>query len=83
MHILNVAVAPGWRRRGIARWLLGFALAQAARAGAGRALLEVRESNAPARALYANMGFVHLGLRRDYYTEPLENAVVLALDPLP
>jgi ribosomal-protein-alanine N-acetyltransferase len=83
MHILNVAVAPVWRRRGVARWLLGFAIAQAARAGAGRALLEVRESNASARALYADLGFVHLGVRRDYYTEPVENAVVLARDPLP
>ena len=83
MHILNVAVAPGWRRRGIGRWLLGFAIGQAAGAGAGRALLEVLEGNAEARALYADLGFVRLGIRRDYYAEPLENAVVLALDPLP
>ena len=83
MHILNVAVAPGCRRRGIARWLLGFAIGQAARSGAVRALLEVRESNVEARALYADMGFAGLGMRRDYYDEPVENAVVLSLEPLP
>jgi ribosomal-protein-alanine N-acetyltransferase len=83
MHILNVAVAPGWRRRGIGRWLLRFAMGKAARAGARRALLEVRAGNAEARALYADMGFARLGIRRDYYREPLEDAVVLAREPLP
>jgi ribosomal-protein-alanine N-acetyltransferase len=83
MHILNVAVAPACRRRGIARWLLSFAIGQAARCGAVQALLEVRESNVEARALYAALGFVGLGTRRDYYSEPVENAVVLSLDPLP
>lgn len=83
MHILNVAVAPPWRRRGIARWLLRFAMSQSARWGAVRALLEVREGNVEARALYAEMGFSTLGLRRDYYQEPVENAVVLVLEALP
>ena len=83
MHLLNIAVAPAWRRRGIARWLLGFAIGQAGRAGAVRVLLEVRESNVEARALYAEMGFARLGLRRAYYNEPVESAVVLILDPLP
>jgi ribosomal-protein-alanine N-acetyltransferase len=82
MHILNVAVAPGWRRRGLARWLLGFAIGQAARAGAGRALLEVRQGNSEARALYAGMGFAHLGTRRDYYSEPVEDAEVLCKEPV-
>ena len=53
------------------------------RAGAVRVLLEVRESNVEARALYAEMGFARLGLRRAYYNEPVESAVVLILDPLP
>ena len=83
MHILNVTVAPAWRRRGTGRWLLHFALARAARAGARRALLEVRESNVEARALYSALGFTRLGIRRDYYPEPREDAEILALDPLP
>ncbi len=83
MHLLNIAVAPPWRRRGIARWLLRFAVGQAGRAGAVRVLLEVRESNVEARALYADTGFATLGRRRAYYREPVEDAVVLILDPLP
>jgi ribosomal-protein-alanine N-acetyltransferase len=82
MHILNLAVAPPLRRRGIARWLLGFALGQAARSGAARALLEVREGNAGARALYGSMGFQGRGTRRDYYQDPVEDAVVLAREPV-
>jgi len=44
----------------------------------GRALLEVRASNDVARSLYAKSGFVAIGLRKDYYVEPLEDALVLA-----
>ena len=83
MHILNLVVAPPWRRRGIARWLLVFAMGQAARSGAVRALLEVREGNVEARALYAEMGFRVLGMRSAYYQEPVEDAVVLVLEALP
>lgn len=77
MHILNVAVAPQRRRQGLARWLLAFSMARAARRGATRAFLEVRESNAPARALYEGLGFAELRTRADYYTEPREDGVVL------
>jgi ribosomal-protein-alanine N-acetyltransferase len=82
MHILDVAVAPEVRRRGLARWLLGVSMRMAARTGARRALLEVRESNAEARALYESLGFRPLGRRRDYYTRPREDAWVLGLEPL-
>lgn len=83
MHILNVAVAPPLRRRGLARWILILAMRQAARAGARRGLLEVREGNMEARALYAGQGFEAIGRRRSYYSQPLEDAVVLAREPLP
>jgi ribosomal-protein-alanine N-acetyltransferase len=53
------------------------AMARGARAGARRALLEVRAGNTPARALYASLGFTDRGVRRGYYTAPLEDAVVL------
>jgi ribosomal-protein-alanine N-acetyltransferase len=82
MHILNVAVAPEWRRRGLARWLMRFALEKAARDGARRAFLEVRESNREALSLYQGMGFVRAGSRRGYYAEPIEDAVVLAREGL-
>src|SRR3990172_12724152 len=82
MLILDVAVTPDWRRRGLAAWLLRFALAKAARAGARRALLEVRRGNAPALALYQKLGFRPGGVRRDYYRQPREDALVLCREGL-
>jgi ribosomal-protein-alanine N-acetyltransferase len=84
LEVMNLGVVPEHRRRGLARWLLGFGLELGARRGARRALLEVRRSNGPALALYASMGFSPLGVRRDYYDSPREDAVVLQrsrLDP--
>ena len=78
MHVMNVAVDPGFRRHGLARRLLAFAMARAARAGARRALLELRAGNREALALYESLGFERLGLRRGYYGEPTEDALVLA-----
>lgn len=78
LHVLNVAVAPAHRRRGLARRLLGFALRTAARRGARRALLEVRAGNREALSLYEALGFVPYGRRRDYYREPVEDALLLS-----
>lgn len=83
MHILNLAVAPGWRRRGLARWLLGFAVPQAARRGARRVFLEVRQGNRDALSLYEGLGFARVGVRSDYYSDPREAAVLLALEKVP
>ena len=77
LTILNLAVHPADRGRGLGRFLLEAALRAGERGGAGRALLEVRTSNARARALYALFGFSPLGTRRDYYREPSEDALVL------
>jgi ribosomal-protein-alanine N-acetyltransferase len=77
LHVLDLAVHPGWRRRGLARFLLGLALRQAAKAGAQVALLEVRAGNAPALALYAGLGFRPVGRRPGYYREPVEDALLL------
>jgi ribosomal-protein-alanine N-acetyltransferase len=82
MHVMNVAVAPPERRQGLARWLLRFAMGRAARHGAGRALLEVRAGNREAVALYESLGFRRLGVRREYYREPVEDALVLAREGL-
>ena len=78
LAVMNLAVLPGERRRGYGRALLAAALRAGARAGAERALLEVRASNAAALALYARFGFERIGARREYYREPVEDAVVLA-----
>ncbi len=78
LSVMNLAVRQGARRRGYGRVLLAAALRAGARAGASRALLEVRASNTAALALYAGFGFEPLGARREYYREPVEDALVLA-----
>jgi [ribosomal protein S18]-alanine N-acetyltransferase len=78
LQILNLAVHPQERRRGLGRFLLEAALRAGERAGASRALLEVRASNSAARTLYALFGFVPLGERKQYYSLPPEDALVLA-----
>ena len=78
VHIHNLAVAPEARRRGLARRLLALALEIAARHGARTAHLEVREGNAAARALYRAAGFTEDGRRRDYYSSPTEDAILLS-----
>ena len=77
LHINNLAVVPEFRRLGVASALLGGVLAEAARLGIRRTMLEVRQSNAPARQLYERFGFVVAGLRSKYYTNPIEDALVL------
>jgi ribosomal-protein-alanine N-acetyltransferase len=80
VEIHDVAVHPVARRRGFARRLLTQALAEAARAGARTAFLDVRASNRAARALYAGLGFAPAGRRRGYYRAPEEDALVLRLE---
>jgi ribosomal-protein-alanine N-acetyltransferase len=77
LHINNLAVIPERRRTGVASALLTFVLAEGARLGAQRATLEVRRSNDPARCLYERFGFTVAGIRRGYYTRPVEDALVL------
>jgi ribosomal-protein-alanine N-acetyltransferase len=77
LHINNLAVVPRERRAGIASALLHRVLTEGARMGAVRATLEVRKSNEPARLLYERMGFAVAGVRRAYYTKPVEDAIIL------
>jgi ribosomal-protein-alanine N-acetyltransferase len=77
-EILNLAVLPASRRRGLASGLIQAALAGARSEGARRAFLEVRESNVGARTFYARMGFAEAGRRRGYYSAPLEDALILS-----
>jgi ribosomal-protein-alanine N-acetyltransferase len=82
MHVMNVAVAPSERRKGIGRWLLGFSMGRARRQGARRALLEVRAGNREAVALYESIGFRRLGSRPAYYRDPVEDALVFVREGL-
>ena len=77
LHINNLAVAPPYRRRGIGTTLLTYVLSEGAKLGAHRATLEVRRSNEVARHLYDHLGFATAGVRRAYYTNPVEDALVL------
>jgi ribosomal-protein-alanine N-acetyltransferase len=82
LHIHNLAVRPESRGRGLGRLLLAVALSVGERRGARVAVLEVRESNRPALELYRSMGFAAVALRRNYYSQPSEDALVLRKDGL-
>lgn len=80
MEILNLAIAPEYRRRGLGARLLGLTLKIVQKMGAGRVLLEVRDSNTPARNLYDRCGFKQVGRRKAYYPDNQEDALLLRLD---
>ena len=72
--MMNIAVGEGFRRRGIARMLVEELIR---RLDAYQLTLEVRASNAPAIALYESLGFTQVGLRKNYYHKPKEDALIL------
>ena len=76
-EILNLAVVPEHRRKGIARGLLEHGIAALGAAGVREAYLEVRESNEAALALYGGKGFKPVAVRPHYYRSPPEDALVL------
>jgi [ribosomal protein S18]-alanine N-acetyltransferase len=80
IHINNVAIRPEFRGRGIGTALLHHVLAEARNLGARRATLEVRASNEGARRLYDRLGFYVAGTRRNYYSHPVEDALILWRD---
>ena len=77
--ILDVAVIPGMRGRGIARTMLTMLLRTLKEKGAASVYLEVRASNAPAIALYTSLGFKEYGVRKNYYASPREDAALYVL----
>lgn len=76
-YISNVAVAPDYRRQGVASALIRALLARAAERELSFVTLEVRESNAPAIALYEGFGFAPVGRRKNYYDAPKEDAILM------
>lgn len=75
--ILNVAVTRDRQKEGIGYFLVDSMLMLAAARGIHIVHLEVRESNGSARRLYQRLGFKEDGFRKNYYTEPVENAVLM------
>jgi len=81
MHLLNITVVPAHQRQGHARFLLDDLLTRCRTSGASRLWLEVRDSNATARAVYRHLGFREEGMRPGYYPAAggREDAVVMSL----
>ena len=79
MEILNLVVDPMARRKGIAVRLLARAIEEVKGADVKRVYLEVRESNSTARAFYLSRGFAEQGRRKNYYSQPVEDALLLVL----
>ena len=77
LEILNLAVDPAFRRRGVGAELVRQSLA----AHRGYAFLEMRANNSGAEAFYRGLGFEEAGLRNDYYRDPPDDALVMALGP--
>jgi ribosomal-protein-alanine N-acetyltransferase len=82
LHLMNLAAHPDHRRQNIgedlARWVLNMGYEMRCRT----AMLEVRESNRPARQLYEKLGFKVIGVRRGYYRDPKEDALIMLIEPL-
>ncbi|HLI14955.1 MAG TPA: ribosomal protein S18-alanine N-acetyltransferase [Acidimicrobiales bacterium] len=76
-HVTTIGVAPEWQRRRVGTRLLARLLRDARRAGARSATLEVRMSNTGAQELYRRFGFAPAGIRKNYYAEVGEDALVM------
>lgn len=78
-HITNIAVHPEYRNAGIGSLLLGRLVDIARAEGVARMTLEVREGNIAAQSLYMKFGFVSEGIRKSYYADNGENAIIMWL----
>ena len=77
-EILEVAVSEDLRKNGIASELMDEVFVWCGKNGTAQIFLEVRESNFPAMAYYKKFGFVEDGVRKNYYRDPVENAVLMS-----
>ena len=75
--MMNIAVFPASRRQGVARALIEALVSALRERGSKQLTLEVRASNGPARQLYESLGFLQVGLRKNYYRNPKEDALIL------
>ncbi len=82
-HITNIAVRKDWRGKGVGMALTKALLQYAANLGVQYMTLEVRKSNLVAQAMYKKLGFETLGVRKQYYTDNLEDALLMVLQHMP
>lgn len=78
-HLLNIAVHPDYRGQGIGRKLIDFVIHTSDELGLRGIFLEVRRSNKAARNLYERVGFEYIGVRKGYYSDNKEDAMLMAL----
>ncbi|MCX5875758.1 MAG: ribosomal protein S18-alanine N-acetyltransferase [Deltaproteobacteria bacterium] len=76
-ELLKIAVALEYRQQGVATQLVEYTLCYLAEQGVDRCFLELRASNLPAFALYERFGFRRVGLRKNYYASPPEDAILM------
>ena len=76
-ELVDIAVSPAYRKQGLGQMLMTALLTEAEKRGACQVFLEVRQSNMPARNLYEKNGFRPIGLRKKYYKNPTEDAVLM------
>lgn len=79
-EIARIAVADGYRRQGVATLMLREMAILCRDIGVSKILLDVRESNAAAYAFYERRGFVRDGIRKNFYSNPVENAILMSLE---
>ena len=82
MHITSFAVHPQFRRQHVGQQLLAGVLRHALEAGCRQAVLEVRASNHGAQRLYAHLGFAPVAVRKRYYADNNEDAIIMFLDDI-
>lgn len=75
--LLDIAVLPEHRKKGVASALMAFMEEECAARGVKMIFLEVRESNLPAISLYEKCGFDKISVRKKYYSDPVEDAVIM------
>lgn len=81
-HITNLATHPQYRRQGVAQKLMTELVTVSKEKGVRYLTLEVRRTNSPAQELYQKMGFVHMGVRRKYYLDNNEDALIMWKGPI-
>lgn len=81
-HICTLGVHPDWRQRGVGELLLSSMIYEAAQLDAQVVTLEVRVSNLPAQRLYEKYGFTSVGVRKGYYSDNGEDALIMTTEPI-
>ena len=81
-HIYNVAVKESHRGQGIGYRMLDYLITQARSRGITSLTLEVRQSNEPAIQLYKKLGFIEAGIRKEFYSNPSEDAIIMWNSPI-